>query len=181
MKKKTLLTLSNLGQSNNSTFATDSSGSLLQEQTEFTTSYGQPIIIPPHSKVGLDRLFYSRTANATPSTLSKMSVEIPELNLTNFAVRPNGNNQVIRSSVLYTCLMGEESAQHEEEPFEKVYYELNNPAPITLNTLTCRLVDGRGQVFAHSKHAGRTKYFNHETVVQIIIEGCDGKPPCHCP
>ena len=57
------------------------SGVDLQSSADFETHFGQPIDLPPNSKVAVQRVNYERSAVATPTITQQLFVVINDLNV----------------------------------------------------------------------------------------------------
>ena len=143
------------------------SGVDIQGSADFETHFGQPIDLPPNSKVAVNRVNYERSAVVTPAINQQLFVLINDLNVKNFAIRPASNNQTNKSSVVYAMgNMGDPETFIEEDPFEKVFYDMENNSTSTFNSMFARIVDERG--------APATSFLTGLTSIDLIFEVQEG-------
>lgn len=143
------------------------SGVDLQSSADFETHFGQPIDLPPNSKVAVQRVNYERSAVVTPTTTQQLFVVINDLNVKNFAIRPASNNQTNKGSVIFAIgNMGDPDVFIEEDPFEKVFFDMENNSTSTFNSMFARIVDERG--------SPATSFLSGLTSIDLIFEVQEG-------
>ena len=117
--------------------------------------------------VAVNRVNYERSAVVTPAINQQLFVLINDLNVKNFAIRPASNNQTNKSSVVYAMgNMGDPETFIEEDPFEKVFYDMENNSTSTFNSMFARIVDERG--------APATSFLTGLTSIDLIFEVQEG-------